>query len=254
MGKAADRAHRRAEAVAGFPLLRGCPASAVQRWLARADLLDEARRVDLAEAVSELVDSQEAEPMTQEALMAHAAARPVLQEVFRFGEPPERSARTIPVKLMARLLAEQGGFEAVARLFGFEGAQAEPPRPHLERWDEAVPVKPAALRKAVVAVLIGCFGGAATTDGDLTRVIATVPEGRMVLDLIFAGPGRAPSRQMIHGFFLDRADGTRVRPGSYEGLWRIGAEWDLITEANLDRSVAHLVRVTEARLALIAQD
>jgi hypothetical protein len=36
-------------------------------------------------------------------------------------------------------------------------------------------------------------------------------------------------------------------------MWRLGAEWDLITQANLDRSIAHLVRVIEARLALIAE-
>jgi hypothetical protein len=252
MTKAA-RAHRRAEALAGFPLLRGCPATGVQRWLARADLLDEAQRVELAEALSDLVEAQEDAPMTQEALVEFAAARPVLRDVMRVGDAPERSARTIPVKLMARLIEEQGGFDGVARLFQLDGAKAEPPRPHVERWEEAVPVKPAALRKAAVAALVGRFGGEAKTDGELTRVVAVVPEGRMVVDLIFAAPGRAVSRQMGHLFFLDRADGTRVRSGCYEAMWRLGAEWDLITQANLDRSIAHLVRVIEARLALIAE-
>lgn len=252
MGKVADRAHRQAEALAGFPLLRGCPATAVQRWLARADLLDDAQRVELAEALSDLVEAQETAPMAQEALVAQVAAYPVLRDVMGVGDPPERSARTIPVKLMARLIEEQGGFDGVARLFQLDGPKAEPPRPHLERWEEAVPVKPAALRKAAVAALVGRFGGEAKAEGELTRVTAVVPEGRMVLDLIFAAPGRAVSRQMSHRFFLDRADGTRLRPGSYETMWRLGAEWDLITEGNLERSMAHLVRVTEARLALIA--
>lgn len=249
MTKDAERAHRRAEALAGFPLLRGCPATAVQRWLARADLLDAAQRVALAEALSDLVEAQEAAPMTPQ---AQVAAYPALLEVMGSGEVPDRSARTIPVKLMARLIEEQGGFDGVARLFGLEGPKAEPPRPHLERWDEAVPVKPAALRKAAVAALVGRFGGEARTDGELTRLVAQVPEGRMVVDLLFAAPGRALSRQLSHGFFLDRADGTRVRPAGYEAMWRLGAEWDLITEGNLARSMAHLVRVTEARLALIA--
>lgn len=253
MGQAADRAHRRAEAVTGFPLLRLCPATAVQRWLARADLLDEAQRVELAEALSDLVEAQEAEPMSHEALMARIDARSVLRDVIGIGDAPERSARTIPVKLMARLIEEQGGFDGVARLFQLDGTGAEPPRPHVERWEEAVPVKPAALRKAAIAALVGRFGGEAKTDGELTRVMAVVPEGRMVLDLMFAGPGRAVSRQMSHGFFLDRADGTRVGRGCYEAMWRLGAEWDLITEGNLDRCMAHLVRVTEVRLALIAE-
>ena len=253
MGKAADRAHRRAEAVAGFPLLRGCPATGVQRWLARADLLDEARRVELAEALSDLVEVQEAEPMAHDALADWIAARSVLREVIGVGEPTERSARTIPVKVMARLIEEQGGFDGVARLFQLEGAKAQPPIPHIERWEEAVPVKPAALRKAAVAALVGRFGGAAKTDGELTRVVAVLPEGRMVVDLLFAAPGRALLRQFSHGFFLDRADGTRVRSGCYEGMWRLDVGWDLITEGNLDRSMIHLVRVIEARLALISE-
>ncbi|MBA4350026.1 MAG: hypothetical protein C0427_02115 [Rhodobacter sp.] len=253
MGEAVDRAHRRAEAVAGFPLLRGCPATAVQRWLARADLLEEAQRLELADELSDLVEAQEAEPMAQEALVARIAARSVLRDVIGIGDAPERWARTIPVKLMARLIEEQGGFEGVARLFQLNGAKAEPPRPHLERWEEAVPVKPVALRKAAVAALVGRFGGEAKTDGELTRITAVLPEGRMVVDLLFAAPGRAVSRQMSHRFFLDRPDGTRVPPGCYETMWRLGAEWDLITERNLDRSMAHLVRVTEARLALIAE-
>ena len=253
MTRAAERSHRRAEALAGFPLLRGCPATGVQRWLARADLLDEARRVDLAEALSNLVEAQEVAPMAHEALADHIAAQPVLRDVIGVGDAPERSARTIPVKLMAQLIKEQGGFDGVARLFQFEGAKAEPPRPHLERWEEAVPAKPAALRKAAVAALVGRFGGEAKADGEMTRVAAAVPQGRMVVDLIFAAPGRAASRQMSYTVFLDRVDGTRVRSGSYGSLWRIGAEWDLITEANLTRSMAHLVRVVDAQLALFAE-
>lgn len=253
MTKAAERAHRRAEALAGFPLLRGCPATGVQRWLVRADLLDEAQRVELAEALSDLVEAQEDAPMTQEALEAHVAARPILREVMAVGEVPERLARTIPVKLMAQLIKEQGGFDGVARLFQLEGPKAEPPRPHLERWEEAMPVKPAALRKAAVAALVGRFGGAAKADGEMTRVVAAVPQGRLVVDLIFAAPGRAASRQMSYALFLDRVDGTRVRSGSYGSIWRIGAEWDLITEGNLERSMAHLVRVVDAQLALFAE-
>ena len=253
MTKAAERAHRRAEALAGFPLLRGCPATGVQRWLARADLLHEPQRVALAEAISDLVEEQEAAPMGHEALADHIAAQPVLRDVIGVGDTPERSARTIPIKLMAQLIKEQGGFDGVARLFQFEGPKAEPPHPHLERWDEAVPVKPAALRKAAVAALVGRFGGEAKAEGELTRVVALVPQGRIVVDLIFAAPGRAASRQMSYVLMLDRADGTRMRCGSYGSIWRIGAEWDLITEGNLQRSMVHLVRVVDAQLTLFAE-
>lgn len=241
MGFPAERAHRRAEAEAGFPLLRGCPSTFVQRWLLRVEGMDAAERVALAEGISDLSEAQAAGPLDEAARGTFLAAHPLLQQALGSG-PEVQAARCIPVKIMALLLKEQGGFEGVARLFGLEGARAEPPRPHVTAWDEAVPAKPAALRKAAEGAVLGRFGGTLRRDGEMSRIVAEDGTG---VDLIFAAPGRPGARQMMASL---RATGRPL--AAYEALWLLPMDWNLITAGKLDATVAHLVRVLEVRLAL----
>lgn len=71
-----------------------------------------------------------------------------------------------------------------------------------------------------------------------------------MVTLDFAGRGwGAISRQMGYSLWAD-LDGVRLTPTSYEALWRLPAQWDLLTPGNLDAAAAHLARVVEARLAL----
>ena len=244
------RAHRREEAAQGFPLLRGCPSTFALRRLAVLDALTMHDRERYAEEVSELAEAQAAGllgPADQEALVA---ALPLVAKVER--EVPNRPAlRFQNVKSLARLAADPGGIAGFVQLQGLEGEAAGPPAPHVPSFVEAVPVTPAKLRKAVARALEAQFGGTVRKLGtDLEDLRVEVPRGRMVLTLDFAGKGwGAMSKQMGYSLSAD-LDGRRMVPTSYEALWLLPAQCDLLTPSNVEAAAAHLVRVVEARLAL----
>lgn len=85
---------------------------------------------------------------------------------------------------------------------------------------------------------------------EMAQLRVEVPRGRMVLNLSFAGRGwSAMSRQFDYSLWAD-LDGVRMVPTSYEAVWMLPAQWDLLTPGNLAVAAEHLVRVVDARLAL----
>jgi hypothetical protein len=57
------------------------------------------------------------------------------------------------------------------------------------------------------------------------------------------------ARQLDYSLWAD-LEGRRMVPTSYEALWLLPAQWDLITVGNIEAAAGHLVRVVEARLGL----
>jgi hypothetical protein len=246
----AERVHRREEAGRGFPLLRGCPSTAVLRRLAVLDGLSEAERVGYADQLSELVEALAATPRSQADRVALVAQLPLVGRVE--AEVPTRpDLRFQTVKSLARLSAEPGGIAAFVALQGLTGAAAGPPEPLVPSFAEAVPVTPARLRKVMLAAVSASFGGEVQEMGsDMAQLRTDLPRGRMVLNLDFAGKSwGAMSRQMGYSLWAD-LDGVRMTPTSYEERWLLPAQWDLLTPTNIEAAAQHLVRVVEARLGL----
>lgn len=244
------RAHRREEAARGFPLLRGCPSTFVLRRLVALDRLSAAERVGYTEELSDLAEAQAVAPLAQVERETLLARLPLVARVEAAGAGrPELRFQT--VKTLARLAREPGGIEGFARMQGLEGDAAGPPLPHVTSFAEAVPVSPAKLRKAMLAAVVARFGGPAQEMGsDLAQLRVEVPRGRMVLTLDFAGKGwGALSKQMGYSLWAD-LDGRRMVPTSYEGLWLLPAQWDLLTPGNVEAAAQHLVRLVELRLEL----
>lgn len=244
------RAHRRAEAEAGFPLLRGCPSTFVMRRLAALDGLSGAERVAYADQLSALVEAEAAGPLSQPARADLVAGLPLVAQVEAASQlTPD--LRFLSVKALARLVAEPDGIAGFLRLQALPPEAARPPAPHVPNFEAAVPAPPARLRKLMLAALLARFGGQVRkVSSDLEQLVAEVPRGRMVLNLGFSSKGwGAMSRQMDYSLWAD-LDGVRMVPTAYEAVWLLPAQWDLITVSNLEAAAAHLPKVIEARLAL----
>jgi len=241
------RAHRRDEAAQGFPLLRGCPSTFVLRRLAALDALTARDREDYAGELSELA---EAGPLAPEAREALVRRLPVVAEVERVASG-RVDLRFQSVKALARLAADPGGIDGFVRMQGLTGEAAGPPVPHVSGFAEAVPVPPGRLRKAMAGALEARFGGKVETQAkDLEQLRVEVPRGRMVLNLGYPGKSwGAMARQFDWSVWAD-LDGVRMLPTSYEALWLLPAQWDLLTPFNVGAAAAHLVRLVAERLAL----
>ncbi|HLQ20087.1 MAG TPA: hypothetical protein VK146_14015 [Tabrizicola sp.] len=244
------RVHRREEAARGFPLLRECPSTLVLRRLIALDALTLRDREDYADELSALAEAQAAGPLGQAEREALVKRLPVVAEVER-AVPTRPDLRFQTVKSLARLAADPGGIEAFVRLQGLTGEAAGPPVPHVPSFADAVPVTPAKLRKTMAKALQARFGGKVETQSsDLDQLRVDVPRGRMVLNLGFAGKSwGAMSRQFDYSLWAD-LDGVRMVPTSYEDLWLLPAQWDLLTAGNVEAAAAHLVKLVEVRLAL----
>jgi hypothetical protein len=247
MDKDAARAHRREEAAKGFPLLRGCPSTFVLRRLVALDRMTLRDREDYAGELSDLAGAGPPAPEAREAMVKRL---PVLAEVER-AVAGRVDLRFQNVKTLARLAADPGGIEGFVRLQGLTGEAAGPPAPHVPSFAEAVPVTPAKLRKAMAGALEARFGGkVGKQNSELEQLRVEVPRGRMVLTLSYPGKSwGAMSRQFDWNVWAD-LDGVRMVPTSYEALWLLPAQWDLLTASNVEAAAAHLVRLVETRLVL----
>ncbi len=247
MDRDVARAHRREEAAQGFALLRGCPSTFVLRRLVALDRLTLRDREDYADQLSELA---EAGPLAPEAREAMVKRLPVVAEVEQ-AWVGRVDLRFQTVKSLARLAADPGGIEGFVRLQGLTGEAAGPPVPHVPNFAEAVPVTPARLRKAMAGALEARFGGKVEAQtSELEQMRVEVPRGRMVLTLSYPGKNwGAMSRQFDWTVWAD-LDGVRMVPTSYEALWLLPSQWDLLTPSNVAAAAAHLAWLVEARLAV----
>lgn len=244
------RAHRRTEAAAGFPLLRGCPSTFVLRRLVALEALSAADRLAYADQLSDLAEATGDGTLPVDEREALVARLPLVARVEQ-AHPARPELRFQPVKSLARLAAEPGGIAAFVRFQQLSGEAATPPAPHVPSFAEAVPAPPAKLKKRIMAEVQARFGGELRKiSSDLEQLTAPLPRGRVVLNVDFAGKGwAAMSRQMFYSLWAD-LDGVRMTPTTYESLWLLPAQWDLVTVANLDRVARHLPLLVEARLAL----
>ena len=220
----------RAAAARGFPPLRGCPSTVVMRRLAVLGGLSGTKRLDCADQLSTLAEALAMAHLTQADRGILLAGLPILAGV-EASEPGRPELGFQGVKALARLAREPGGIAAFVRMQGLEGPAAEPRLPHVGSFDAAVPVAPGRLRKAVLG--------------------APLPQGRMLLNLGLGGKRwGATSRQLAYGLWAD-PDGVRLQPTSHEAVWLQPALWGLITVATVEAVAQHLVRVVEARRALV---
>jgi hypothetical protein len=221
--------------------------------LRRLDLLDgfgAAEKLDYAEQLSDLADAQSDAPLSPDDRRALIASLPLVDRV-ELHQPTRPDLRFQTVKSLARLAAEPGGIESYVRLQDLPASCANPPAPHIASFAEAIPVRPNRLRKAVLAALEARFQvKARKVSSEMEQLTAMLSRGRMVMNLSFAGKGRgAMSHQMDYSLWAD-LDGVRMEPTSYEAIWLLPAQWDLLTPTNLAASAEHLVNRVETRLAL----
>lgn len=256
------RAHRRQQAEAGFPLLRGCAATFVIGLLLFLDKLSAADRIAFADQLSDFLDTQRADPaMTLEGRNDLLRSLPLVDAYFggilgtREPVPRARDVRLLPVKVLAGVMkdAQVGGLEGWFKLVGLpdDPAARAPAADHVASLDEAVPVAPRRLRKLIGDALKQRFGAQdKRITSDHTQYTAAVPGGTIKVDVLFAR-GSGATEQFTYDFGANIAGRPPVWMGSYEGLWRVPSRWDLVTETNADRSIAHLVRMIEACVEMV---
>ena len=258
---AARRAHRRQQAELGFPLLRACPSTEAIRLTLYLDGLAEPDRVAFADQLSTLEEQQAANPpASNDAIHALIRTFPLVAGFLgpRMGmEPPVHrpvDLRTMPVKVLARILAEQGGagLEGMARTVRLsDDPSARAPAPVVaDSLSEIVPVEPRRLRKLIDETLKRTFGAVGQRlDKEHLCYVAARPAGTLRIDVTFAAPGRL-LHQFDYHFSAERPGHPKIWMTSYESIWRLASRWDGVTQANAERSVAHLAALVSACLDL----
>lgn len=255
------RAHRQAQAELDYPLLRACPTTEAIRLTLYLDGLAPADRLAYADQLSCLDEQLAAHPPASNAEIHERIRGLPLVAAFlapRMGmaAPPRGpfDLRVTPVKVLARVLADEdsGGFEGFAKTVGLsDDPVARLPAPVVAgSLDDVVPVEPRRLRKLIDEAMARALGAKAErVDKEMVRYSAIRPEGSARVDIVFAAPGR-----LLHQFDYSvtplRDGRPSAPPRSYEGAWRLASRWDGVTQGNAERSVAHLVTLVEACLAM----
>lgn len=255
------RQHRQEQAAHGFPLLRACPNTSAIALITFLDTLAPAEREDFAKQLSCLEDEQASRPPpTHTDFQEMVRAFPLLARLFGASiglHPPQATAldiRKVPVKLMAKLLAEAGagGLEAIGKtLMLSDEPEARRPSPaHAASLDEAVPVAPARLRKLIDRMMSDRFGATGQAiDKQHTVYDALVPAGQLRLHATFAPPGRMTKQLDYLIEMRPRSPGQGL--AAYETVWRTPGVWDYLTESNADRSIVHLGTLIGVCLTLL---
>jgi hypothetical protein len=253
------RQHRQEQAAHGFPLLRACPSTAAIARITFLDTLAPAEREDFANQLSCLEDEQASRPPPTNAdFQEMVRAFPLLVGFFGRSiglHPPQATAldiRQVPVKLMAKLLAEAGavGLEAIGKTLTLsdEPEARRPSSAHAASLDEAVPVAPARLRKLIGRMMSDRFGATAQAiDKQHTVYDALVPAGQLRLHATFSPPGRM-TKQLD---YLIEMRGTGRGLAAYETVWRTPSDWNYLTESNAEPSIVHLGTLIGVCLTLL---
>jgi hypothetical protein len=255
------RRHRLQEAELGFPLLRGCASTEAISLVLYLESLDQSDRSAFADQLSSLEERQPARPpSSNEEIFALVRGFPLVAEFLgrRIGmvpiEPMPIDVRRLPVKVLANVLADErtGGFEGWSKIVRLSGDPAArlPTAAHAASVEEIVPVEPRRLRRLFDHAMSGTFGATPQlVDKQHVRYDASHPTGGFRVDLMFAAPGRA-----MHQFeyrFSANVDGRRrIWMEAYESVWRLAPRWDYVTQANAERSVAHLATLVAACMDL----
>lgn len=256
------RAHRRAQAEAGFPLLRGCAGTQAIALVNYLDGASDAERVVFTDQFSEFDHAESSDGALTPAALAELLGRyPLLAQhygAFLGGSTPVARApdvRRLPVKVLAGVMkdAQVGGLDGWMKLVGLsdDPAARAPPAAHAPSLEEIVPVAPQRLRKLIGDAMRQSFAAQdRRITSDHTQYAASIPGGNIKVDVLFAR-GSGATEQFNYHLGADVAGRPPVWMGSYEGLWRLPSRWNYVTEANADRSIAHLVRLIEACVAMV---
>lgn len=249
------RTHRLKEAEAGFPLLRGCPNTTIIARLAFLDTLCADNRMAFANQISDLAEAQAERDMTVDARGALMRALPLVEAFLGAAgqRSPAQGAAFLPVKLYAGICKDKGvgGFDGWAKMVGMTLDARAPAPAHAASLDELVPVAPRRLRKLIDDAMSARFSARAERVSlDHTRYVAPLPDGNFTVDAMFPR-GMGSSCQFDYRFGAQMTNGGSVWMQSYEGVWLSMSRWDYLTEANAERSVAHLARLAETYADLI---
>ncbi len=247
------QAHRRAEAAAGWQLLRSCPntsAVGLVRYLDGLSQAEVAALLDQWEAHDAL---PEADHATIDETNAALARFPAMVAYNTAITQPGRSIMTVPIKTVAASLVDIGGtLEDWARMFhlGPEGVRLHPPL--VRDIADLVSVPPRVLRQTLEgAAKLGFEAKAQKVDAEESWYISKIDGWDVALDVLFASnKGWKRSHQFDYGLWVKSPAGNRSRLDGYEALWKVPATWNYITVENADRSAAHLMRLVRVMLSL----
>lgn len=254
------RSHLRQQVVADFHFLRGCPSTASIVSIDWLNKLSHGERLDFAEQLAELSLAQASntsEP--REVLWARfpLAGKFMLDRQLGTSgpEPKTVDVRRLPVKLLSNILKDErhGGFAGFANtVLLSDKPEARAPAPaHAASFAEIVPVAPRRLRQLIGNVLKQRFDAQSERiNAEHTRFIAQVPEGVVLIDVLFARGGGS-LHQFDYHFGAKMSDGRQVWMKSYEGIWKTTSRWDYVTEANAERSATHFANLIELCIDLI---
>ncbi len=256
------RLHRRQQAERGFPLLRGSPNTAAIGLVNSLDQLTAGEQLSFADQLSDLADAQRTDPgITVEQRSTLMQSLPL---VFRHygrhlglisAHVPTVDVRIVPVKVLAGVMQDElvGGFEGWAKLITFSDAPEarEPPATHASSFQEVVPVAPRRLRKLIGDAMATKFGASGQrVAADHNQFTAQMPSGSFKVDIVFAAKGNRARHQFYYSVSTKLENRPPLWTATYEGVWLTSAHWDYVTEANAERSVAHLIRQIETCVEL----
>ncbi len=255
-----SREHRRQQAERRFPLLRGSPNTAAIALVGFLDRLSDSEQLSFADQISDLADSQQANPgITAEKRLALVQSLPLVARHFGryFGlsaPVPSIDVRLVPVKVLAGVLKDDvtGGFDGWAKLVKLseEPEARAPPVAHASSLQEIVPIDPGRLRKLIGDAMKNRFGADnKRLNPEHSQFTAKTPESTIKIDVIFARGGGS-RHQFSYQVSATIGERPPIAMASYEGVWLTSPQWDYVTETNADRSVAHLIRQIETCLEL----
>lgn len=251
------QAHRRAEAAEGWPLLRSCPNTSAVRLVRYLDGLSKTE----VGALLDQWETHDALPKVDYATIDEANAAldrfPAIVAYNTAIQQPGRSIMTVPIKTVAASLADIGGtLEDWARMFHLEpeGIRLHPPL--VQDLADLVPVPPRVLRKTLAGSAKLCLDAREQkVDAEQSWYVSKIDDWDVALDILFvSNKGWKKNHQFDYGIWVKSPAGNRVLLAGYECLWKIPATWNYITVENVDRSVAHLMRLVKLMLSLTRDD
>lgn len=251
------RAHRRAEAADGWPLLRSCPNTSAVRLVRYLDSLSKAEIGSLLDQWETHDSLPKVDYATIDEANAALARFPAIVAYNTAITQSGRSIMTVPIKTVAASLADIGGtLEEWARMFHLEpeGILLRPPL--VRELADLVPVPPRVLRKVLEgAAKLGFGARAERVDAEQNRYISKIDGWDIALDILFASnKGWKKDHQFDYGLWVKSPTGNRVRLNGYESLWKIPSTWNFITVENVDRSAAHLMRLVRLLKSLVRDE
>jgi hypothetical protein len=254
------RAHRLAEADAGFPLLRSCPNTAAISLCRFLDRIGQDQWGEFALQLSEFIEADLRTPgMSMDAqrrkLEEFSLAEAHLGPAFAPSpQPPRMDFALIPVKVVAGLMTDDsvGGLKGWAKMIGAPDLAFIPAKGHAASLEDMVPVAQKRLRKLIDGTLVTRLGlTARKVSSDTISYETGGQDGRMKIDVTFPRGSPGATDQFSYLFLRERPDGRRAAMQSYESIWRIPASWNYLTETNAEKSIAHFARLIAACDALV---